>query len=142
MQRGCPLVSLLASSREALDISGETPFQVPSLALPDESPSDVLDLARDHRHLANRGVARHNRFHLARLNAEAADLYLVIQPAQVLDIPVHAEASQVARADREGLAEQPAQTCLRRGVRSDMRARRRPECIQPRSDPAMTSHHA
>jgi len=40
--RACPNLSILASSREALGVSGETVFQVPSLAVPD--PRQLLSV--------------------------------------------------------------------------------------------------
>ncbi len=47
--RNCPKVTVLASSREALGIPGESIFRVPSLAVPDEAehvtPSDLLQYA-------------------------------------------------------------------------------------------------
>jgi predicted ATPase/DNA-binding XRE family transcriptional regulator len=41
--RGCPHLSILATSREALDISGECIFKVPSLSLPDPTPSQNME---------------------------------------------------------------------------------------------------
>jgi predicted ATPase/class 3 adenylate cyclase len=44
--RTCPHVHLLATSRESLDIDGETVFQVPSLALAPEDATDASELAQ------------------------------------------------------------------------------------------------
>ncbi|MBI5876454.1 MAG: tetratricopeptide repeat protein [Chloroflexi bacterium] len=52
--RGCPKLNILASSREALGIAGETAYRVPSLSLPDPRQfveawlSGPLDHAPDH----------------------------------------------------------------------------------------------
>jgi DNA-binding NtrC family response regulator/predicted ATPase len=44
--RACPLLRVLATSRERLNIPGESMFRVPPLALPDDTARGVGDLAR------------------------------------------------------------------------------------------------
>ena len=55
-------------------------------------------LSSYHRCLSNRGMAEQDRFYLARLNAKAADLDLLVSPAQELQYPVSTPPGQVARA--------------------------------------------
>jgi non-specific serine/threonine protein kinase len=45
--RGCPMVQILATSREALSVAGEVAWRVPSLPIPPQRslPADVIDLA-------------------------------------------------------------------------------------------------
>ena len=54
--------------------------------------------AGQHHRLADAGVAAQHRLHLAGLDPEAADLDLVVGPAEELQHPVGAPAGQVAGA--------------------------------------------
>ena len=55
-------------------------------------------LARDHRRLRHAGMPRQRRLDLARLDAEAADLHLLVGAPEELQHPVRAPARQVAGA--------------------------------------------
>jgi predicted ATPase/class 3 adenylate cyclase len=72
--RGCPSVTVLASSRQGLGISGEETFRVPSLSLPSEEELATLDAekARDFGAIAlfvERAVSADKRFALTDENA-------------------------------------------------------------------------
>jgi predicted ATPase/class 3 adenylate cyclase len=74
--RAAPNLRILASSREALGIAGETAYRVPSLPLPDpvppEHPLDLTALARnDCVRLFVERAATHAPFHLTATNAPA-----------------------------------------------------------------------
>src|SRR5687767_9341174 len=67
-------------------------------------------LARDDHGVRERGMAGKGRFDLARLDAKAADLYLVVEAAQELDVSVSQIAGSVpgavqagSRGPREGI---------------------------------------
>jgi non-specific serine/threonine protein kinase len=87
--RACPMMQILASSREALGIGGETVYQVPSLAVPD-SARLALDTLRQSEavHLfIERATAAQPRFILTDHNATA-----VVQICRQLDgIPLAIE---------------------------------------------------
>jgi non-specific serine/threonine protein kinase len=71
---GCPDVRVLATSRESLDIRGETTWRVPSLSVPDRSQlDDVGEIARSPavRLFVERGRAVQQSFELTRQNAPA-----------------------------------------------------------------------
>ena len=55
-------------------------------------------LARHHHRLPNGRMLAQHRFDLAQFDAEAANLHLMIDPAQILDVASRQEARQVARA--------------------------------------------
>jgi hypothetical protein len=53
-------------------------------------------LQRRHRHLLDRGVLLQHRLDLAELNAMAADLHLMIEPAQILQLAGRKPPAQIA----------------------------------------------
>jgi non-specific serine/threonine protein kinase len=91
--RGCPNVTVLATSREALGIGGEIVWRVPSLALPTASTTAVLPASDDVaayeaiRLFVERATAVQPQFTLSPLNAPA-----VVQICRRLDgIPLAIE---------------------------------------------------
>jgi predicted ATPase len=81
--RACPNLKILATSREALNIAGETSIRVPSLALPDPQQLPPLEILSQYEAL---------RLFLARANAARSDFQfteanarLVAQICQRLD---------------------------------------------------------
>ena len=79
-----------------------------------------LVLARDHRRLRHTGLAAERRRDLARLDAEAADLHLVIGAAEEVQHPVQTPARQIAGAvhPRARRAERAGHKALRRQARA------------------------
>ncbi len=73
--RACPDLKILATSREALNIAGETSFRVPSLALPDPQPLPPLEILSQYEAL---------RLFLSRANAARSDLQLTSANAQLV----------------------------------------------------------
>jgi non-specific serine/threonine protein kinase len=70
----CPDIRVLATSRESLDVRGETTWRVPSLSVPDQSQlDDVGEIARSPavRLFVERGRAVQQSFELTRQNAHA-----------------------------------------------------------------------
>jgi predicted ATPase len=69
----CPGLKLLASSREALGVAGETAYRVPSLALPNPQAATPASLARSEaaRLFVERAQAAQPRFALTLSNAPA-----------------------------------------------------------------------
>ena len=98
--RGCPHMTLLATSREVLGISGETVWRVPSLVLPDGPslpPLDVLAKVEAVRLFVERALAMQPHFALTAQNAP-----LVAQACRRLDgIPL---AIELAAARLRGLS--------------------------------------
>ncbi len=68
--RSCSQVKVIASSREALGVDGETVYRVPSLSLPDAS-SDALMGFESTRLFIERATKAEPRFHLTDHNASA-----------------------------------------------------------------------
>jgi class 3 adenylate cyclase len=68
--RSCSQVKVIASSREALGVDGETVYRVPSLSLPNTS-SDVLMGFEATRLFIERATKAEPRFHLTDHNASA-----------------------------------------------------------------------
>jgi non-specific serine/threonine protein kinase len=98
--RGCPQVTVLATSREPLGLAGETIWRVPSLALPDLEhlpPPEALAQVEAVRLFVDRGMAGHPQFVLTVQNAP-----LVAQVCRRLDgIPL---AIELAAARLRGLS--------------------------------------
>jgi predicted ATPase/DNA-binding SARP family transcriptional activator len=72
--RACPNLSILASSREALGVSGETVFQVPSLAVPDLRQPLSVEALSDYESVSlfvDRALTAFPNFALTPQNAEA-----------------------------------------------------------------------
>ncbi len=72
--RACPDLKILATSREALNIAGETAFRVPSLALPDPQqlpPLEILSQYDSIRLFIERAQAARSDFQLSDANARA-----------------------------------------------------------------------
>jgi predicted ATPase/class 3 adenylate cyclase len=67
----CPQVKIVASSREALGIAGETAYRVPSLSLPDQArvTREVLMESESVRLFVERASAANPKFHLTEENA-------------------------------------------------------------------------
>ena len=87
--RNCPRIKILASSREALGIAGETVYRVPSLSLPDPAQArrEVLLESESVRLFLERATAAQSKFRLTDQNASA-----VAQICQRLDgIPLALE---------------------------------------------------
>jgi non-specific serine/threonine protein kinase len=66
----CPNLKIIASSREALGISGETVFRVPSLSLPDSASRALMDYEAT-RLFVDRATKSEPRFHLTDHNASS-----------------------------------------------------------------------
>ncbi|HEX7589115.1 MAG TPA: hypothetical protein VF478_12430, partial [Anaerolineae bacterium] len=82
----CPKLNIIASSREALGIDGETVYRVPSLSLPEHSSSDLMNYEAT-RLFVERATKAEPRFHATAENAAA-----VIQICRRLDgIPLAIE---------------------------------------------------
>ncbi len=82
----CPKLKIIASSREALGIDGETVFRVPSLSLPEKSSSDLMEYEAT-RLFIERAAKVEPRFHATPENGAA-----IIQICQRLDgIPLAIE---------------------------------------------------
>jgi len=71
--RSCPSLKMIASSREALGIAGETVFRVPPLALPDQNGTDLETLRQSEavQLFVERAVAVRPGFDLSGQNAPA-----------------------------------------------------------------------
>jgi predicted ATPase/class 3 adenylate cyclase len=71
--RAAPSVNILASSREALGITGETAYRVPSLPLPDVQAANLDALTQNDcvRLFVERATATHSPFRLTTKNAPA-----------------------------------------------------------------------
>lgn len=98
----CPLLKIIASSREALGIDGETVYRVPSLSLPDASSSSVMDFEST-RLFVDRAAKAESRFHVTDHNASS-----IAQICQRLDgIPLAIElaAARVKLFTPEQIAE-------------------------------------
>ncbi|MBI5029156.1 MAG: tetratricopeptide repeat protein [Chloroflexi bacterium] len=91
--RGCPNLSILATSREPLSIAGESTFRVPSLSLPD-SPNATIELLRQFeaiRLFIERASAADHDFKMTNQNAAT-----VAQICQRLDgMPLAIELAAV-----------------------------------------------
>ena len=66
----CPQLKIIASSREALGIDGETVYRVPSLSLPDVSSTSLMDYEST-RLFIDRATKAEPRFHLTDHNASS-----------------------------------------------------------------------
>ncbi len=98
----CQKLKIVASSREALGIDGETVYRVPSLSLPDRSSSALMDYEAT-RLFIERAAKAEPRFHATPDNAAA-----IIQICQRLDgIPLAIElaAARVKLFTPEQIAE-------------------------------------
>lgn len=98
----CPKLKIIASSREALGIDGETVYRVPSLSLPGQTSSDVMQYEAT-RLFVERATKAEPRFHATNENAAA-----VIQICRRLDgIPLAIElaAARVKLFTPEQIAE-------------------------------------
>jgi non-specific serine/threonine protein kinase len=72
--RGCPDLQILATSREVLNIDGETVWPVPSLSLPSSGEPMQLERATEYEAVqlfVERAVATRADFHLTTANASA-----------------------------------------------------------------------
>jgi hypothetical protein len=86
---GCPRLKILASSREALGVAGETIYRVPSLSLPDphQTTLETLTESESARLFVERAQAAQPRFTLT-----AHNLGAIVQITQRLDgIPLAIE---------------------------------------------------
>jgi predicted ATPase/class 3 adenylate cyclase len=98
----CPQLKIVASSREALGIDGETVYRVPSLSLPDPSSTVLMDYEST-RLFIDRATKAEPRFHLTDHNASS-----IAQICQRLDgIPLAIElaAARVKLFTPEQIAE-------------------------------------
>ncbi|EYF04582.1 Hypothetical protein CAP_4402 [Chondromyces apiculatus DSM 436] len=94
-------------------------------------------LARHDHAGAHRGVQAEHRLDLAELDAEAADLHLVIDPAQVFQLPVLVPAGEVA-----GPVEPCALPAVQRALDEALRGERAPAQVAPRDPGAADVHLA
>ena len=100
----CTKLKIIASSREALGIDGETVYRVPSLSLPDQSSSDLMNYEAT-RLFVERATKAEPRFHAT---ADAKRAAAVIQICRRLDgIPLAIElaAARVKLFTPEQIAE-------------------------------------
>jgi predicted ATPase/class 3 adenylate cyclase len=102
---GCPRLKILASSREALGVTGETAYRVPSLALPDPSQTtlETLTECESARLFIERAQAAQPHFTLT-----ARNLGAIVQITQRLDgIPLAIElaAARVKVLSAEQIAD-------------------------------------
>jgi predicted ATPase len=98
----CPQLKIIASSREALGIDGETVYRVPSLSLPDQSNRSLMEYEST-RLFIDRAAKAEPRFHLTDHNASS-----IAQICQRLDgIPLAIElaAARVKLFTPEQIAE-------------------------------------
>ena len=98
----CPQLKIIASSREALGINGETIYRVPSLSLPDPSSNSLMDYEST-RLFIDRAAKAEPRFQLTDHNASS-----IAQICQRLDgIPLAIElaAARVKLFTPEQIAE-------------------------------------
>ena len=98
----CPKLKIVSSSREALGINGETVYRVPSLSLPEQSSSNLMDYEAT-RLFIERATKAEPRFRTTTENAPA-----IIQICQRLDgIPLAIElaAARVKLFTPEQIAE-------------------------------------
>jgi predicted ATPase/class 3 adenylate cyclase len=98
----CPQLKIIASSREALGINGETVYRVPSLSLPDSASSSLMDYEST-RLFIDRAAKAEPRFQLTDHNASS-----IAQICQRLDgIPLAIElaAARVKLFTPEQIAE-------------------------------------
>jgi non-specific serine/threonine protein kinase len=98
----CPQLKIIASSREALGIAGETVYRVPSLSLPDSSPTSLMDYEST-RLFVERATKAEPRFHVTNHNASS-----IVQICLRLDgIPLAIElaAARVKLFTAEQIAE-------------------------------------
>ncbi|HSL44142.1 MAG TPA: adenylate/guanylate cyclase domain-containing protein [Anaerolineales bacterium] len=68
--QSCPQLKIIASSREALGIAGETVYRVPSLSLPDRASKSLMDYEST-RLFIERATRAEPRFHLTDHNASS-----------------------------------------------------------------------
>jgi predicted ATPase/class 3 adenylate cyclase len=66
--RACPQLKIMASSREALGVDGETVYRVPSLSLPDHLTDGIMEFEAT-RLFIERATKAESRFHLTDHNA-------------------------------------------------------------------------
>ena len=100
--QACPQLKVIASSREALGIDGETVYRVPSLSLPDSSAKSLLEFEST-RLFIDRASKAEPRFQLTDHNASS-----IVQICQRLDgIPLAIElaAARVKLFTPEQIAE-------------------------------------
>jgi predicted ATPase/class 3 adenylate cyclase len=98
----CPKLKIIASSREALGITGETVYRVPSLSLPDPSSTSLMDYEST-RLFIERAAKAEPRFQLTDHNASS-----IVQICQRLDgIPLAIElaAARIKLFTPEQIAE-------------------------------------
>ena len=103
--QNCPNLKILASSREALGVSGETTYRVPSLSLPDQvmSTLEALQGCESVQLFVDRAIAANPNFQLSEKNA-----FSVAQVCRRLDgIPLALElaAARVRVLSVEQIAE-------------------------------------
>ena len=68
--RACPQLKIIASSREALGVDGETVYRVPSLSLPDHAEGAIMEFEAT-RLFIERATKAEPRFHLTDHNASS-----------------------------------------------------------------------
>ena len=101
----CPNLRIVATSREALNVAGETAFRVPSLALPDPQqlpPLETLAHVESVRLFIERACAAQHDFQLMNVNAPA-----IVQICHRLDgmpLAIELAAAQVRALSVEQIA--------------------------------------
>ena len=103
--RACPTLRILATSREALGITGETAYRLPSLSLPDVASMPVERLAQYEavQLFIDRAAAVLPSFKLTTQNAQA--VATICQRLDGIPLPVELAAVRVKAMSVEHIAE-------------------------------------
>ena len=98
----CPQLKIIASSREALGIDGETVYRVPSLSLPDSSPASLLEYEST-RLFIDRATKAEPRFHFTDHNA--SPIAQICQRLDGIPLAIELAAARVKLFTPEQIAE-------------------------------------
>ncbi|RPJ21863.1 MAG: adenylate/guanylate cyclase domain-containing protein [Chloroflexi bacterium] len=98
----CPQLKIIASSREALGIGGETVYRVPSLSLPGHSSSSLMDYESTQLFI-DRATKAEPRFHLTEHNA--ASIAQICQRLDGIPLAIELAAARVKLFTPEQIAE-------------------------------------
>ncbi|HET6595330.1 MAG TPA: adenylate/guanylate cyclase domain-containing protein [Anaerolineales bacterium] len=98
----CPQLKIIASSREALGIDGETVYRVPSLSLPDSTSQPLMEYEST-RLFIDRAAKAEPRFHLTDQNA--ASIVQICQRLDGIPLAIELAAARVKLFTPEQIAE-------------------------------------
>ena len=98
----CPQLKIIASSREALGIDGETVYRVPSLSLPDPSSTSLMEYEST-RLFIERATKAEPRFHLTDQNA--ASIAQICQRLDGIPLAIELAAARVKLFTPEQISE-------------------------------------